>query len=59
MKRAGSDRDQTGVVVIAQVTVEPFRFQAHPDVWVLVLFLVGAYVYMVKRVGPHAKVAAA
>ena len=34
--------------------MDPFRFQAHPDVWVLVLFLIGAYVYMVKRVGPHA-----
>lgn len=33
---------------------DPFRFQAHPDVWLLVAFLIGAYVYMVRRVGPHA-----
>jgi putative membrane protein len=40
--------------VAAAGMTDPFRFQAHPDVWVLVLFLIGAYVYMVKRVGPHA-----
>src|SRR6187200_2931243 len=33
---------------------DPFRFQAHADVWLLVAFLVGAYVYTVTRVGPHA-----
>ena len=33
---------------------DPFRFQAHVDVWLLVAFLIGAYVYMVKRDGPHA-----
>ncbi len=34
--------------------MDPFRFQAHPDVWLLVAFLTGAYVYMVRVVGPHA-----
>ena len=34
--------------------VDPFRFQAHPEVWLLVAFLIGAYVYMVRVVGPHA-----
>ncbi len=34
--------------------VDPFRFQAHPDVWLLVAFLTGSYVYMVRVVGPHA-----
>ena len=33
---------------------DPFRFQAHPDVWLLVAVLTGAYVYMVRVVGPHA-----
>jgi len=40
--------------VLGQVEVDPFRFQAHPDVWLLVAFLIGAYVYVVRRVGPHA-----
>ena len=37
--------------------VDPFAFQAHPDVWLLVAALTGAYVYMVKAVGPHAVIA--
>ncbi len=40
--------------VLAQIVVDPFRFRWHPDVWLLVAFLVGAYVYMVRVVGPHA-----
>ncbi len=36
------------------MTLDPFRFQAHPDVWLLVACLTGAYVYMVRVVGPHA-----
>lgn len=41
--------------VLAQVgEVDPFRFQAHPAVWLLVASLVGAYVYLVRVVGPHA-----
>ena len=34
--------------------VDPFRLQLHPDVWLLVAFLIGSYVYMVRVVGPHA-----
>ncbi|MFV0307008.1 MAG: cytochrome c oxidase assembly protein [Desertimonas sp.] len=37
-----------------EVTADPFRFQAHPAVWLLVGSLIAAYVYMVKVVGPHA-----
>ncbi len=33
---------------------DPFAFQAHLDVWLLVAALTGAYVYMVKVVGPDA-----
>jgi putative membrane protein len=40
--------------VLAQVLEDPFRFRAHPEVWLLVGFLIGAYVYMVRRIGPHA-----
>ena len=35
-------------------SVDPWRFQAHPEVWVLVAFFVGAYLYMAKVIGPRA-----
>src|SRR6185295_18513641 len=31
-----------------------WRFQPHPEVWLLVTFLVGAYVYAVRVIGPDA-----
>ncbi|MEX0847361.1 MAG: cytochrome c oxidase assembly protein [Ilumatobacteraceae bacterium] len=34
--------------------LDPWRFQAHPEVWVLVIFLVGAYIYMARVIGPKA-----
>ncbi|MEM9746757.1 MAG: cytochrome c oxidase assembly protein [Actinomycetota bacterium] len=34
--------------------VDPFRFVPHPEVWILVAFLTGAYVYMVRVIGPKA-----
>jgi putative membrane protein len=40
--------------MLGQALADPFQFQPHPEVWVLVVFLVGAYVYAVKFVGPHA-----
>lgn len=33
---------------------DPLAFQWHPEVWLLVGFLVGAYVYMVRVIGPKA-----
>ena len=36
------------------VVIDPWQFQAHPEVWLLMLFLIGAYVYMVRVIGPHA-----
>ena len=33
---------------------DPWRFQPNPEVYVLVAFLVGAYVYMVRTIGPRA-----
>ncbi len=33
---------------------DPWRFQWHPEVWVLVAFLTGSYVYMVRVIGPKA-----
>jgi len=31
---------------------DPWRFQVHLEIWVLLLFLVGAYVYTVRVIGP-------
>jgi putative membrane protein len=31
-----------------------WRFQPHPEVWLLVAFLIGAYVYAVRVIGPSA-----
>ena len=33
---------------------DPWRYQAHPEVWLLVASLIGLYVYVVRRVGPSA-----
>ena len=33
---------------------EPLAFDWHPEVWLLVAFLTGAYVYMVRVIGPTA-----
>lgn len=34
--------------------VNPLAFQWHPEVWLLVAFLTGAYIYMVRVIGPSA-----
>lgn len=34
--------------------VDPWRFQWHPEVWLLVAFLTSAYIYMVRVIGPRA-----
>jgi len=34
--------------------VDPLAFQWHPEVWLLVGFLTGAYIYMVRVIGPRA-----
>src|SRR3954454_4831007 len=33
---------------------DPWRFQANPEVYLLVSFLIGAYVYSVRVIGPRA-----
>lgn len=40
--------------MIAQTAdlISPWRFQAHPEVWLLVAFVVGAYIYAVRVIGP-------
>ena len=39
--------------MLAQV-LDPWRYQWHPEVWVLVAFLTGSYIYMVRVIGPKA-----
>lgn len=41
-------------VFAADLTVDPLAFQWHPEVWLLVAFLTGAYIYMVRVIGPRA-----
>ena len=43
-----ADASSTGL------TVDPWQFEAHPEVWALVVFLVGAYIYMARVIGPRA-----
>lgn len=40
--------------MFAQTAADPFRYVAHVDVWLFVAFLIGAYVYAVRVVGPNA-----
>jgi putative membrane protein len=35
------------------INTDPWRFQSHLEIWLLVGFLVGAYLYMVRVVGPR------
>jgi len=39
---------------VALATSDPLAFRWHPEVWLLVGFLAGAYVYMVRVIGPKA-----
>lgn len=38
----------------AAAFADPWRFEANPEVYLLVAFFVGAYVYMVRNIGPAA-----
>ena len=37
----------------ADLLANPWRFQAHPEVWLLVAFVVGAWWYAIRFIGPH------
>lgn len=41
-------------MIAAAMFADPWRFEANPEVYVLVAFFVGAYVYMVRNIGPGA-----
>jgi putative membrane protein len=34
-------------------TVSPWQFQPHPEVWLLVVSVVGSYIYAIRRIGPQ------
>ena len=36
-----------------ELLVSPWRFQAHPEVWILVLFVVGSWWYAIQFIAPH------
>ncbi len=38
----------------ATTFTDPWAFNAHPEVWALVVFFIGAYVYMARVIGPRA-----
>ena len=40
------------IAVAAGLTASPWRFQAHPEGWLLVVFLVAAYIYAARVIGP-------
>lgn len=40
--------------VLAAVTEHPFRYQPHPEIWVLILGIAALWVYAIKKVGPAA-----
>ena len=40
------------LAIAAGLTASPWRFQAHPEVWLLVVFLVAAYIYAARVIGP-------
>ena len=42
----------TPLGIVASVDTNPWRFQAHPEVWLLVGGLVAAFIYAIKVVGP-------
>ena len=39
---------------VTDLGFHPLAFQWHPEVWLLVAFLIGAYVYSVRVIGPRA-----
>ena len=38
----------------ADLSANPWRFQAHPEVWLLVAFVIAAWWYAIRFIGPHA-----
>jgi len=42
------------MTAVVDITANPWAFRAHFEVWILVAFLVGAWIYSVRVIGPRA-----
>jgi putative membrane protein len=40
--------------MVGEIYVDPWRYQLHLEVWLLIAFLVGSYIYVVRVLGPRA-----
>ena len=40
--------------MVGEILVDPWRYQLHLEVWLLIAFLVGSYIYVVRVLGPRA-----
>ena len=40
--------------MVGEIAANPWRFQPHVEVWLLVVFLVASYIYVVRVLGPKA-----
>ncbi|HRE01319.1 MAG TPA: cytochrome c oxidase assembly protein, partial [Ilumatobacteraceae bacterium] len=40
-------------MIAVDYDANPWAFQAHPEVWLVVVFLVGAWLYAVRVIGPR------
>lgn len=40
--------------MVGEIAVDPWRFQPHVEVWLLVTFLIASYIYVVRVLGPKA-----
>ena len=47
---------KSGGAMIAEAAnplLNPWRFQAHPEVWLLIAFVIGMYIYAIRVLGPR------
>ena len=40
--------------MVGEIFVDPWRYQLHLEVWLLIAFFVGSYIYVVRVLGPRA-----
>ena len=40
--------------MVGEMFVDPWRYQLHLEVWILIVFLVSSYIYVVRVLGPRA-----
>ena len=39
--------------MVGEMFVDPWRYQLHLEVWLLIVFLVSSYIYVVRVLGPR------